>query len=52
MKEYEPKAKLKIVLSLIEELISYDKELNKCPYTLNYILNTIYDYIINDKEIE
>ncbi len=52
MKEYEPKAKLKVVLNLVEELISYDKDLQTCPYTLNYILNAIYDYVINDKDIE
>lgn len=52
MKEYESKAKFKIVLNLVEELISYDKELQKCPYTLSYILNAIYDYIINDKDFE
>ena len=51
MKNYEAKAKLKIILSLVDELISYDKELNECPYTLNYIMTTIYDYIINDKEV-
>lgn len=44
--------KLNQVLKLIDELVSYDKDLQKCPYTLNYILNTIYDYIINDKVIE
>lgn len=44
--------KLNQVLKLIDELVSYDKNLQKCPYTLNYILNTIYDYIINDKVIE
>lgn len=52
MKEHESKAKLKIILNLVDELISYDKELQKCPYTLSYILNTIYDYIINDKDFE
>ena len=44
--------KLNQVLKLIDELVSYDEDLQKCPYTLNYILNTIYDYIINDKVIE
>lgn len=51
MTSEEAKEKHKLILKLVDELISYDKELNKCPYSLNYILNSIYDYIINDKEL-
>ena len=44
--------KLNQVLKLIDELISYDKELGKCPYSLNYILTTIYNYVMNDEEVK
>lgn len=52
MTQDESKEKLRLVIDLINELISYDKELGKCPYSLNYVLNTIYDCIMNDKEVE
>ena len=52
MTSQEAKDKYKLVLKLVDELISYDEELKRCPYHLNFIMSSIYDYIINDKEQE
>ena len=52
MTKNESKEKLRLVIELVDELISYDKELGMCPYSLNYILTKIYNCIMNDDEVE
>ena len=52
MTQNESKEKLHLVIELVDELISYDKELGKCPYSLDYILTTIYNYVMNDEEVK